>query len=460
MTRTMYTFLIYLSLPLIPLKLLWRSRKQPEYLAYWKERFGIYTTTTHKPVIWLHCVSVGETHAASPLVKLLQNELPDHQILLTHTTPTGRQASEQLFGDTVKRVYLPYDAPFAVEKFLDHFKPILGVLMETELWFNLIHQCREKRVPLMLLNARLSDRSARGYAKLGNLTKQGLRNLATIAAQTHEDAERFQGLGGRGIQIMGNLKFDVTAPDEALANGLKLRAKLNARERPVFVAASTRAQGAADEESLILEAVARANIPNLLTIIVPRHPQRFDTVEAMLVQSGYSYIRRSNMNKPVPSSKSSEPTKPNVTVISSPSKPIEFVLGDTMGEMFSYLAAGDVAFIGGSLLPLGGQNLIEAAAMGKPVLIGPHTYNFAQISSLAVDSGAAIRVKDVNDLAEALEALFANPVRLKNMSGAAYHFSSKNRGATQRCFDLMEPFIYRAKKLYKTPWLDEANEYR
>lgn len=454
MTRTIYTLLLYALMPLLPVKLLWRGRKQPEYLEHWHERFGTFTTTFSKPVIWLHCVSVGETHAASPLVKLLQNEFPDHQILISHATPTGRQASEQLFGDSVKRVYLPYDVPFAVERFLAHFKPILGVLMETELWFNLIHQCKEKRIPLMLLNARLSERSARGYAKLGNLTKEGLRNLATIAAQSHDDAERFQDLGGRNIQIMGNLKFDVTPPDDALAKGLKLRAKLNAQNRPVFVAASTRAQGDDDEESLILEAVARANIPDLLTIIVPRHPQRFDAVEALLEKSGYDYVRRSKLNKPA----ASKATDSNVTVLSPSTKKVEFVLGDSMGEMFSYFAACDVAFIGGSLLPLGGQNLIEAAAMGKPILIGPHTYNFAQASALAVDSGAAMNVKDVNELAEALEALFANPVRLQNMSTAAYHFSSKNRGATQRCFELIEPFIYRAKKLYKMPWLNEANE--
>lgn len=455
MTRTIYTFLLYLLLPFVPLKLLWRARKQPEYLEHWQERFGLYTTTFNKPIIWLHCVSVGETHAASPLVKLLQTEFPDHQILLSHTTPTGRQASEQLFGDSVQRVYLPYDVPFAVDNFLNHFKPILGVLMETELWFNLIHQCKEKRIPLMLLNARLSERSARGYGKLGQLTKEGLRNLATIAVQSHEDAERFQELGGRQIQIMGNLKFDVTAPDEALAMGLRLRAKLNAQDRPVFVAASTRAHGDDNEESLILEAVARANIPNLLTIIVPRHPQRFDTVEALLLKSGNAYIRRSSLSKPTQPKPSND--NANVTVMPT-NKKIEFVLGDTMGEMFSYFAACDVAFIGGSLLPLGGQNLIEAAAMGKPVLMGPHTYNFAQASSLAIDNGAAVRVKDANELAEVLEALFANPVRLKDMSGAAYHFSSKNRGATHRCFELIEPFIYRAKKLYKMPWLNEANE--
>jgi 3-deoxy-D-manno-octulosonic-acid transferase len=221
----------------------------------------------------------------------------------------------------------------------------------------------------------------------------------------------------------------------------------------VLVAASTRADGDADEESLIMEAVARAKIPDLLTIIVPRHPQRFDTVEALLEKSGYPYVRRSKLNKPA----ASKTVDSNVTVLPAIKK-VEFVLGDSMGEMFSYYAAADVAFIGGSLLPLGGQNLIEAAAMGKPILIGPHTYNFAQATSMAVDTGAAVSVKDVNELAEALEALFANPVRLKNMSTAAYHFSSKNRGATQRCFELIEPFIYRAKKLYKMPWLNEANE--
>ncbi|MBA3697054.1 MAG: 3-deoxy-D-manno-octulosonic acid transferase, partial [Methylotenera sp.] len=205
MTRTIYTVLLYLLLPFAPLKLLWRARKQPEYLQHCAERFGFYSATVKKPIIWLHCVSVGETRAASLLVKLLQAEFTGHQVLLSHTTPTGRAASEQLFGDSVQRVYLPYDTPFAVSRFLSHYKPSIGVLMETELWFNLIQACKDKNIPLLLLNARLSAKSAQGYTKLGKLMQEGLHDLTAIGTQADADSQRFQALGAQNISVMGNI---------------------------------------------------------------------------------------------------------------------------------------------------------------------------------------------------------------------------------------------------------------
>lgn len=418
MTRTVYTLLLYLLLPFTPLKLLWRGRKQPEYLAHWRERYGFYTQQLTKPVIWLHCVSVGETRAAQPLVKALLQHYPQYQILLTHATPTGRATGEQLFGDTVTRVYLPYDLPFAVTRFLQHFKPAIGVLMETELWFNLIAACKQRAIPLLLANARLSEKSARGYAKLGRLSQEGLQCLTEIAAQTAADAQRLRNLGAQAVHIVGNVKFDVVPPENATAQGKQMRMLLG-QQRPVFLAASTRD----GEERLIIEAVAKAHIPDLLTIIVPRHPQRFDEVAELLQKEGLAFRRRTALgHQIIPHD-------------------ISYLLGDSMGEMFTYYAACDVAFIGGSLLPLGGQNLIEACSMGKPVLIGPHTFNFEQATELAIAAGTAVRVQNTTELGQRIKILFENETVRHGMENAAVRFSAESRGATERTLNLIKGYL-------------------
>lgn len=423
MTRNIYTFLLYLLLPFTPLKLLWRGRKQPEYLEYWRERYGFYTLKLQQPVIWLHCVSVGETRAAEPLIKALLQQYPHHQILLTHTTPTGRATSEQLFGNSVARVYLPYDLPFAVNRFLMQFKPVVGVLMETELWFNLIAICKQQGIPLLLVNARLSEKSALGYAKLGRLLRQSLSDLSAVAAQSTQDAQRLQQLGANNVSVMGNLKFDVAPHEDAMALGELLRNKLG-KDRPIFLAASTRD----GEEAIILEAVAKANVPNLLTIIVPRHPQRFDEVAELIKKQGASFARRSAL--------SDEFSAESIAL-----KSLNYLLGDSMGEMFTYYASCDVAFIGGSLLPLGGQNLIEACSMGKPVLIGPHTFNFTQATEMAIAAGAALRVTDADDLAHSILHLLADTAQKNVMSAAALHFTAASRGATQRALLLLQQYL-------------------
>lgn len=418
MTRNLYTCLLYLLLPFTPLKLLWRGKKQPEYLQHWRERYGFYQAAVQKPVIWLHCVSVGETRAAEPLIKALLSQYPAHQILLTHTTPTGRATSEQLFGDSVTRVYLPYDVPFAVARFLQHFKPVVGALMETELWFNLIAGCKQRNIPVLLVNARLSEKSAAGYAKLGQLLTQGLQNLSAIAAQTKADASRLQSLGAAEVSITGNIKFDVAPHATAHGLGAQLRQQLGTT-RPVFLAASTRD----GEEELIMQAVSLANIPDLLTIIVPRHPQRFDAVAELLKKANQPFIRRSTLNDAaVPSS-------------------TRYLLGDSMGEMFTYYASCDIAFIGGSLLPLGGQNLIEACSMGKPVLVGPHTFNFEEATKMAIAAGAANRVQNVEELSHKLQHLFANAQQIQAMCDASIQFSEQNRGATQKTLNVLQAYI-------------------
>ena len=418
MNRFFYSTLLYLILPLVPLKLCWRGIKQPAYLKHWPERLGFYKMTTAKPVIWLHCVSVGETRAAEPLINALQVTYPNHQILLTHGTPTGRDTSVDIFASAIQRVYLPYDVPFAVNKFLNHFQPTIGLIMETELWFNLIAACKQRQTPLLLLNARLSAKSANGYAKLGKLAREGLQSLSAVAAQTADDAARLQNLGATNSSVAGNLKFDVKAPQSLIDKGLQLRRLFG--ERPVFLAASTRD----GEEALILDALVKINIPNLLTILVPRHPQRFDAVAKLLAQRGIQYQRKTSIN----------------TALYADSRPT-VILGDSMGEMPMYYAACDVAFIGGSLLNYGGQNLIEAAQCGKPILIGEHTFNFAQVSNDAVSTGAAMRVKNADDLMQKVEALLKNKAVLINMQQTALQFSTAYSGATVRLVALIKQYI-------------------
>jgi len=412
--RLFYTLGLWLLLPYVFFHLRWRARKQPEYLKHIGERFGSYVVRSDKPVIWLHTVSVGETRAAANLVKRLREKYPEHQLLLTHTTPTGREASEQLYGDDVLRVYLPYDYPFAVRRFLDHFRPRVGVLLETEIWFNLIHECHAEKIPLLLLNARLSEKSAARYARYPNLVQDGLRELSAIAAQSSADAERLTALGGQAVSVMGNLKFDIEAPEIMLELGRQLRQRFGA-DRKIFLAASTR-EG---EEALLLDALDTLQIPGLLTVIVPRHPQRFAEVETLIAKHGLHCQRRSENTAIAPET--------------------QVLLGDSMGEMFAYYAACDIAYIGGSLLPFGGQNLIEACAVGKPVLIGPHTYNFTQACELAVAGGAAVRVQDATELARAVQSLFSHPEQMAGMGEAGKIFVSANRGATERALTHIRP---------------------
>ncbi|GAB1234805.1 lipid IV(A) 3-deoxy-D-manno-octulosonic acid transferase [Ferrigenium sp. UT5] len=416
--RFFYTALLWVLLPYVFLHLLWRARRQRQYLNHTGERFGRYAVTPDKPVIWLHVVSVGETRATVTLVQQLRARHPGHQILLTHITPTGRNTSEQLYGDDVLRVYLPYDYPFAVRRFLEYFKPKIGVLLETEIWFNLIDACHTGNIPLLLLNARLSPRSARRYARFRSLAREGLHGLALIAAQTEEDALRLASLGNRAVPVMGNLKFDILPPPDLLARGAELRQRFGAL-RPVLLAASTR-EG---EEELLLNALEYAAVDYLLVVIVPRHPQRFDEVARLIEQKGYRMQRRST-NAPIAAD-------------------TQVVLGDSMGELFAYYAACDAAFIGGSLLPLGGQNLIEACAVGKPVLIGPHTFNFTQAAEAAIAHGAALRVQHADDLVHLLNVLMYDPARLKAMGEAGRRFVEANQGATERAVSLIDNLLDR-----------------
>ena len=414
MSRQIYSALLFLLAPLVLLRLAWRARRQPEYLRNVGERFGRYATAIDRPVLWVHAVSVGETRAAEPLVRALRSTYPSHRILLTHMTPTGRQTGEQLFGDSVLRCYLPYDLPFAVARFLRHYRPSAGVLIETELWPNLIHATHGAGVPVLLINARLSARSARGYARLSGLTCDTLRRLTAVGAQSEADADRLRALGAKRVTVTGNLKFD-RGPQPA---DLQLAAQLRDRfgPRSVLLAASTRD----GEEEQVLDIVAR--MPrDLLTVIVPRHPQRFPDVAQILERRGLAFQRRSE----------------NVAVQAG----TRVLLGDSMGELFAYYAACDIAFIGGSLLPLGGQNLLEACAMGKPVLIGPHMFNFAEATKLAVETGAALQVADAAELSARVRELLGDAARRERMGKAGLQLMLQHQGATRRTLEILRSVL-------------------
>ena len=410
--RLLYTCVLVLLLPWTLLHLLLRARRQPGYLRHVAERFGYYQASPQTPLIWLHAVSVGETRAAEPLVRALQARNPQCRILLTHMTPTGRDTGEALFGGTVERCYLPYDYPGAVARFLEHFKPRAGIVMETEIWFNLIHACTERGIPLHLVNARLSEKSFTRYLRIRRLAQAGLNELASIAAQTSADAQRFEALGARNVQVVGNVKFDISPAPELVALGQSWRASWGV-SRPVWLAASTRA----GEEVLLLEVLDQIHVPGLLTIIVPRHPQRFDEVAQLLRRRAISYSQRSRGEWP----------DANTRVW----------LGDTMGEMSAYYAACDVAFIGGSLRPFGAHNLLEACVAGKPVIVGPSTYNFQEATELGVAAGGVVQVQDAAAVATEVTALLTDTARRKAMGDAAHSFAESHRGAVDRLFELL-----------------------
>jgi 3-deoxy-D-manno-octulosonic-acid transferase len=421
MSRFLYTLTIWLLIPWALLHLLWRARRQPEYLRHWGERFGSYAANPVEspPTIWLHAVSVGETRAAQPLVALLRQRWPQHRILFTHMTPTGRQTSTEIFGDSgaVCRVYLPYDCPVSMRAFLRQFKPVIGIVMETELWPNLIAACHDKKIPLLLVNARLSEKSARRYARFPALMREALLGLSAIAAQSAADAARFRELGAGEVGIYGNLKFDIEPPQEQLQLGKELRALWNVGNRPLLLAASTRD----GEEALLLDAFAKQPPSSLLLVIVPRHPQRFDEVAALITAHGLHMQRRSE----------------NVALRTE----TQVLLGDSMGEMFAYYAASDIAFIGGSLLDYGSQNLIEACVVGVPLLLGPSTYNFAEAAEAALVCGAAQRIKHAEDVFnEAARLLGDAPVR-ERMSDAGKAFAGAHRGASRKTLELVEKFL-------------------
>lgn len=434
--RSLYGALLWLSQPLLRRKLARRAIAEPGYAVAVEERFGRYDVPARSGAIWVHAVSLGETRAAALLLAELRRVRPDLRLLLTHGTATGRAEGTRLLQPGDVQVWLPWDTPGAVARFLDHFQPCAGVLLETEVWPNLVAACRSRGVPLMLANARLNEHSLRRARRLGVLARPAYGTLAAVWAQTEDDARRLRQLGAPVCGVFGNLKFDATPPAELLARGRSWRAGFG---RPVVLLASSR-EG---EEALLLEQIGAvpsakrslSAINNEVAegfsacqwLIVPRHPQRFDAVAADLAAQTGAVSRRSDWacdGPPAP----------------APGRGAVW-LGDSLGEMPLYYALADVALLGGSFAPLGGQNLIEAAACGCPVILGPHTFNFAEAAQQAIAVGAACRVDDMAQAVSRAQALLADPPALAAMREAAVAFAAAHRGAAARTVSALTAFI-------------------
>jgi len=412
----LYSLLLRLALPFALARLYWRARRAPAY----RERIGERLARAPLPEVdvWLHAVSVGEAQAAAPLIERLLAREPACRVLVTTTTPTGAERVRARFGARVIHRYCPYDLPAFMARFLDAARPRLVLVMETEIWPNLLVCCAQRHIPVALVNARLSARSARGYARLGRFTRETLRRFAWIAAQSEADAERFVALGAapERVRVSGSLKFDVEPPPDLFARAAKLRQAWGAR-RPVWIAASTR-EG---EEELVLEAhrQIRAQFPQALLVLVPRHPERFAPVAHLVGEAGLRLARRSL----------DEPCAP----------PIQVYLGDTMGELPLLIAAADAAFIGGSLVPRGGQNPLEAAAASVPLALGPHTFNFAAIAAALIEAGGAVQVSSPRALADTMRRWLADAPSRRAAGERARQTVERHRGALERIMDLVAP---------------------
>jgi len=418
MTRFLYALAWLVATPFVLVRLAWRNRKQRGYLDHLGERFGRYRPRREGPYIWIHAVSLGETRAAAPLVEALRARHPGHNMLITHMTPTGRAASRDTFGDSVERAWLPYDMGFAVRGFLEHYRPEFGVLLETEIWPRLLQEGVRQGVPIVLANGRMSRRSAQRYARLPTLTRWAMKNLRGIAAQTEDDARRFARLGGRDPAVLGNVKFDVAVPDAMVELGREFRERIG--DRMVWLAGSTR-EG---EEALLLDAFFGSTAgPGVLLAIVPRHPHRFDEVARLAESKGFRVARRSE----------AAPIDADTRVL----------VGDSIGEMLAYYCAADVVIMGGSLLDFGGQNLIEPCAVGRPVIVGQHTYNFSEAAKGAIAAGAALRVRDAFEAMQAAALLANDGERREAMGRKALDFVAAHRGAVARIVEWIDQTVLR-----------------
>jgi 3-deoxy-D-manno-octulosonic-acid transferase len=422
--RLLYSTLFYLATPLLILRLIWRSFKSPAYLHRWSERFAFYgQQSSAKTTLVFHAVSVGEVHAAVTLVEQLLEKHPELDILVTTLTPTGSGRVVELLGGRVTHVYLPYDYPGAVKRFLNHFNPALLVIMETELWPNLVNCCQQQGVKVILANARLSEKSRHNYEKASQLTLTMLQQLEKVTAQSTKDSERLQSLGlpPEKILVTGSMKFDMVINQDQVA--LAQQDKIGFSGRPVLVAASTRAAEGVVEDELVLTAFSTllAIMPDLLLVLVPRHPERFNDVYDLINRQGFSVVRRSGNEKPAAQD--------------------QVLLGDSLGEMHYYLSLADIAYVGGSLVPTGCQNIIEPAALGLPIVTGPSLYNFQSVSEeLLVAKGMRV-IQDAEELAKVLGRLFADQEERQEMGQAARAVVQSNQGATARNLELINNLI-------------------
>ena len=421
MNRLLYTLLLHLALPLIALRLALRARKAPAYARRINERFSLGLPAMKPGGIWVHAVSVGESIAAAPMIRAFQARYPELPITVTCMTPTGSERIQALFGESVQHCYLPYDLPWAAARFLDRVQPRLAVVMETELWPNHIHQCAKRNIPVALANARLSERSARGYARFGKLTAPMLGELSLIAVQTQTEAQRFLDLGARPgcVEVTGSIKFDLKIDAGLLQRADALRQQWQATTRPVWIAASTHA----GEDEIVLAAHRQLlkTQPDALLILVPRHPERFNSVHELCISERLTTRRRSTAEAVQASD--------------------QVLLGDTMGELLFLYALADIAFVGGSLVANGGHNLLEPAALGKPVLSGPHLFNFLEIAAQLREAGAMSEVENAMQLADKVAALLNEPSEMQHMSQAGLSVLKANQGALERLLEGLQRLL-------------------
>lgn len=411
MNRTLYSILFHLGLPLIFLRLWWRARRAPAYRGRIAERFGFGLPALRPGGIWVHAVSVGESIAAAPMIRELMRRHPELPMTVTCMTPTGSERIRALFGEQVQHCYLPYDLPWAMARLLERLQPRLAVVVETELWPNLINQCARRGVPVALVNGRLSERSARGYARFARLTAPMLAQLDWLAVQSEVEAERFQQLGARpaAVEVTGSVKYDLQIDPQLPLAATALRGEWAAQARPVWIAASTHA----GEDEIILQAHRKVlgTHPDALLILVPRHPERFAGVAALCQREGFTTVLRSTRESPAQA---------------------QVLVGDSMGELLFLYALADLAFVGGSLVPNGGHNLLEPVALGKPVLSGPQLFNFQEISQRLREAGDLAEVVDADALTDALLRLFADPASAAAMRDAGLGVLRANQGALEK----------------------------
>ncbi len=419
--RFLYSAVLYVLIPFFLLRMLLRSRKAPAYRRRLAERFGMFCVAGGPlggRVIWVHAVSVGETIAAAPLVEDLLKRYPEHTVVLTTTTPTGSERVRALFGDRVVRVYAPWDLPGAVKRFLKKVQPQLLVIMETELWPNMLHYSAAGGTKIVLANARMSERSASGYKRFSALSQSMLTNLNKVACQSSDDGDRMiaMGLKPEQLEVTGSIKFDLELNADIREQSLGIKKEWGLENRPVLVAASTHP----GEDEIILAAFAelRTSVDNCLLLLVPRHPERFEDVFELARTQGWQVRRRSEAIAPVASD--------------------DVVVGDTMGELLLLLSLGTVAIIGGSLVEHGGHNALEASAWGVPVVTGPSMFNFTEISELLCDAGAMIMLSRADSLGSTLQELFANQQRLQEIGASGLQVVADNRGAKKRLLALID----------------------
>ncbi len=420
--RVLYSSIFYFLIPFILLRLLWRSIKVPAYRHRWRERLGFYNKAKAFPegVIWFHAVSVGEAEALFPLLQRIQKHNPDAELLITTTTPTGSARVKAVMMETVTHVYLPYDIPGAVSRFMDCFKPKLAVILETEIWPNLLGYCGKNNIPLYIINARLSENSLRGYLKIPSLVHPALENIVVIGTQTQEDTNRFLAIGANSVKVktLGNIKFDVQIPQSIITQGLQMKTNLF-EGRFVWLIASTHK----DEEIIFLEIYKeiKKKIPQLLLVLVPRHPERFVEVRKLCEKLHYAVVSR--------------------TVGDTVCYTTDVYLVDTMGELKILYAASDVAFVGGSMVPTGGHNVLEAAAVGVPVMFGPYMANFKEIVRGVLNDKAAIQCQNKQDIIDSILVLYEQPDYRKALAEKGKAFVEINQGAMTRIYAMLEQYL-------------------